>query len=90
MGVRNRVREVRPAQGLSQQRLAEVSGVSQSEISLVERGLHRPSLETGLRLAGALRAAVEGLFWLEDEPERGRRRGSAGRDRRPGRGRIGG
>ena len=39
---------------LSQERLAEAAGLDRTYISLLERGLRQPTLETVLRLAEAL------------------------------------
>lgn len=46
--------EERIRHGLSMNRLAEKSGLSQSMISLLERGMRSPTLETLLRVAIAL------------------------------------
>jgi transcriptional regulator with XRE-family HTH domain len=56
------VREARRRQGVSQAQLALRAGTSQHAVSLIERGLRRPSLDTlerlllatGHRLAGRL------------------------------------
>jgi transcriptional regulator with XRE-family HTH domain len=56
------VREARRRQGISQAQLALRAGTSQHAVSLIERGLRRPSLETlerlllvtGHRVAGEL------------------------------------
>jgi transcriptional regulator with XRE-family HTH domain len=44
------VREARRRQGISQAQLALRAGTSQHAVSLIERGLRRPSLETLERL----------------------------------------
>lgn len=48
------LREERGRQGVSMTRLAEQAGLSQGMISLFERGLRNPSLDTLLRLCSAL------------------------------------
>ncbi|HEX7298398.1 MAG TPA: helix-turn-helix transcriptional regulator [Solirubrobacteraceae bacterium] len=56
------VREARRRQGISQAELARRAGTSQHAVSLIERGLRRPSLDTlerlllvtGHRVAGEL------------------------------------
>lgn len=48
------LREERLSQGLSMIQLAEKSGLSQSIISLIERGLRSPTMDTMLRLTEAL------------------------------------
>ena len=45
------IKQLRLAQGLSQEQLAELSEVDRSYISDLERGLNHPSLNTVYRLA---------------------------------------
>lgn len=46
--------EARAELNLSQQKLSEITGVQQSEISRIENGLGNPTTSTLTRLAGAL------------------------------------
>ena len=48
------LREAREKQGLSMNAVAERAGLSQSMVSLVERELRNPTLDTLLRIAVAL------------------------------------
>ncbi len=48
------LREARAGKGLSQQKLAEVCGLHRTEISLLERGVRSPRLETLVTLTFAL------------------------------------
>jgi len=48
------LREERIGAGLSIYRVAKKSGVSQQMIGYVERGMRNPTLDTLLRIAGAL------------------------------------
>jgi transcriptional regulator with XRE-family HTH domain len=48
------LRDERERGGMSMNRLAEKSGLSQSMISYVERGMRNPTLDTLLRIANAL------------------------------------
>ncbi len=48
------LRKARARKGLSQQRLAEVCGLNRTEISLLERGIRSPRLETLIALMFAL------------------------------------
>ena len=48
------LRDERKSKGLSMTRLAEQAGLSQSMISLVERDLRNPTLDTLLRVAEVL------------------------------------
>ena len=52
--VARRLRDERLRRGLSTRSLAEKAGLSQPMISYVERGMRIPTLETALRIAGAL------------------------------------
>ena len=57
-----RVRELRAQRGLSQERLAEVSGLHRTYVSSLERGQRNVSLENIHRLAAALDVHVADLF----------------------------
>ena len=48
------LREARRGRGVTQERLAEAVGVDRTYISMLERGVHQPSLSVFLRLATAL------------------------------------
>ena len=48
------IAEERVRQGLSMNRLAEMTGLSLSMVSYVERGMRNPTLDTLLRLTDAL------------------------------------
>ncbi len=55
--------EARREKGLTQEQLAELSGVSKSEIELLENGKGDPSLQTLKRLATALGKNLQ-LFFI--------------------------
>lgn len=57
-----RLRLARLAQGMSQQDLAALAGVSRQAVAGIEGGRWDPSLRVALALAGALDMAVEELF----------------------------
>jgi len=42
----DKIREARKGKGITQQTLAERAGVAISTVSLIERGEHKPTLET--------------------------------------------
>lgn len=68
--LKNNLKEMRTRLGLSQQELAELSGVSRQTIGGAEAGSVAPSATIALNLARALGCRVEDLFWLdEDLPE---------------------
>ena len=56
------LRKERLQKGLSMNALAERAGLNQSAISLLERGLRSPNLETLLRLAEALEVDLWSLI----------------------------
>ena len=49
-----KLRELRISQGLTQDELRQLSGVSLKTITNIERGKHLPKLETMLKIAKAL------------------------------------
>lgn len=52
------LRELRSERGLSQNRLAELAGLDRTYISLLERGVRQPSLETLLSLGRAMKISL--------------------------------
>jgi DNA-binding XRE family transcriptional regulator len=56
--VAEQVLRLRIQHGMTQQQLADASGVQQSEISRIERGIGNPTAETLQRLASPLHAKV--------------------------------
>lgn len=58
----SRIKELRKRAGISQQMLADVTGVSRAAISLFEIGTSKPSSETLSRLSDALQVEMEYLL----------------------------
>lgn len=54
--------EARAEKGLTQKELAEITGISQGDISRIERGTANPSIRTIQRIATALDKKVQILF----------------------------
>ncbi|MYM22410.1 helix-turn-helix domain-containing protein [Duganella sp. FT135W] len=67
--IARRVRELRDAHGLSLDALAVRSGVSRSNISLIERGESSPTATVLDKLASALGVALAALFEDKGAPE---------------------
>jgi putative transcriptional regulator len=62
--LRNRLKEMRAALGLTQAELAVRVSVSRKTINTVENGVFVPSTILALKLATALDRRVEDLFYL--------------------------
>jgi len=60
--VKNRVRELRTAQGLSQGELAAALDVSRQTINSIEQERYMPSLPLALSLARFFQTNVEAMF----------------------------
>jgi ribosome-binding protein aMBF1 (putative translation factor) len=56
------IRRLRLEQGLSQEKLAFNSGLDRTFISMIERGVHIPSLKSLYALSGALGTSGSGLL----------------------------
>jgi putative transcriptional regulator len=64
--MRNDVRELRTARGLSQQELAEALDVSRQTINSIETGRYTPSLPLAIALARYFGTTVEEVFDAND------------------------
>jgi putative transcriptional regulator len=63
--LKNRLKETRTAQNLSQARLAELVGVSRNTISAIETGQFNPTAKLALVLCIALDIKFEELFFFD-------------------------
>ena len=63
-----RLREIRRRRDLEQAVLAEIARVPTSSISHFERGKHKPSLDTLIRLADGLDVSIDYLVGRADSP----------------------
>lgn len=61
----NTLRVERARQGLTQEALADLVGVTRKTINTVENGRFVPSTMLALKLARALETSVETLFYLD-------------------------
>ena len=60
--VGRRIRETRLSKGLTQEQLAELAGVSPTYISVIERGVKSPQLDTFVPLCNALGVSSDTLL----------------------------
>ncbi len=65
--MRNDVRMLRAARGLSQAQLAEAMGVSRQTINSIETGRYTPSLPLAIGLARYFELTVEEVFHADDD-----------------------
>lgn len=65
--MRNDVRALRAARGLSQAQLAEAMGVSRQTINSIETGRYTPSLPLAIALAQYFELTVEEVFHADDD-----------------------
>lgn len=63
--LRNRLKDVRTGQGMSQSQLAELVGVSRNTISSIETGQFNPTAKLALILCIALDKKFEDLFYFD-------------------------
>ena len=57
-----RITKERKRQGMSQERIAAVSGIDRSHIGFIEQGRRKPTLATLYKIAAALNVSLEELF----------------------------
>lgn len=62
--LKNNLKEIRSEQGISQQRLAEMVGVSRNTISSIETGQFNPTAKLALVICTALDKKFEELFYF--------------------------
>ena len=65
-----RIRELRKERDLSLRALAEMCNVSPNTVSLIERGLSSPSVDTLQRLASGLEVSIAAFFEKGEPPPR--------------------
>jgi len=63
--VGNAVRSARTELGLTQQELAEQTGLARQSIISIEKGRFTPTIENALRLSEVLDRPIDKLFWLK-------------------------
>lgn len=63
--MRNDVRELRVAKGLSQQELGQALGVSRQTVNAIEQCRYDPSLPLAIRMARYFGTTVEEIFHVD-------------------------
>lgn len=63
--LKNTLKEIRTANELSQESLAESVGVTRQTIISIEKGVYQPSVSLALKLAKKLNKRVEDLFYFK-------------------------
>lgn len=63
--LKNRLKEIRTEQGLSQATLAEIVGVSRNTISSIETGQFSPTAKLALVICIALDKKFEDIFYFD-------------------------
>ena len=64
--VRNNIRDLRTARGLSQGALADMVGATRQTINAIEQEKYAPSLELAFRIARAFNLAFEKVWSFDD------------------------
>ncbi len=64
--MKNRIKEYRTGNNLTQEKLAEIVGVRRETIIFLEQGKYNPSLGLAHNVAKALGATIDELFIFED------------------------
>lgn len=64
--MKNNIKQLRKSEGLRQEDMAKILGVSRQTIIAVENDKYNPTLELAMKIARLLRLHVEEIFILED------------------------
>jgi len=64
--MKNRIKDYRASNNLTQEKLAEIVGVRRETIIFLEQGKYNPSLGLAHRVAKALGATIDEVFIFED------------------------
>ena len=67
MPLYNRLKEYRARQGVNQQEMGRLAGVSRQTISQIERGDYSPSVTLALKLAKLCQVSVKDIFSYEED-----------------------
>jgi len=65
--VKNRLRELREAKGLTQEELAKALGVTRQTIIAIEKGKYDPSLRLAFKIARFFNRTIEEIFIYDED-----------------------
>lgn len=65
--MKNNVKLARVQVNMTQQQLAEKTGVTRQTISLIEKGKYNPSLKLCLDICYAVNKTLDEIFWVDRE-----------------------
>jgi putative transcriptional regulator len=65
--MKTRMKEYRALTGLTQEKLAEITGVRRETIIFLEKGKYNPSLKLAHSVAQALGARIEDIFIFDED-----------------------
>lgn len=65
--VKNRVKIARVELDLTQQQLAQKTGVTRQTISLIEKGEYNPTLKLCLKICYVVNKSLDEIFWINKE-----------------------
>lgn len=65
--MKNRMKQFRKEKGISQEKMAEMLGVSRQTIISIERGRYNPSLPLAIQIARCFETIVEEVFFIDEE-----------------------
>lgn len=65
--MKNSLKVARVQVDLTQQQLAEKTGVTRQTISLIEKGKYNPSLKLCLQICYAVNKSLDEIFWIDKE-----------------------
>lgn len=65
--LKNKIRELRSANSISQEELASAMGVSRQTIISLENGKYNPSILLAYKIAKYFHLSIEDLFCFEEE-----------------------
>jgi len=65
--MKNKVKELRKIQKLTQEELAELIGISRQAINAIEKEKFDPSLPTAFKMAKLFKTSIEDLFMYDNK-----------------------